>query len=139
MRERILGITDEDENFSKEPDQQHSDLTSIYFAAHIAEQNQIRSEYFKSLELGDPIWDILLDIYVSENADRPTTLEAIADRQDRPQALCTRCINYLLEREAIFENRNQYTASKFRFLASDKTKQEMSAWLNNCLTNAPQI
>lgn len=134
-----MRTTNDVENSLDEPDQQHSELTSIYFAAHIAEQNKQRSKYFRSLEFGDPVWDILLDIYVSENADRPTTLEAISDRQDRPQALCERCINYLVEREAIFANYNNFTASKFAFLASDKSKQEIAAWLNNCLTKAPQI
>lgn len=127
------------ESLPDEPAQKHSDLTSVYFAAHIAEQNKLRSEYFKALQFGDPVWDILLDIYVAENADRPTTLEAIADRQEMPQALCNRYIQYLVEREAVFENRNQYTASKFGFLASDKTKQEIAAWLSNCLANAPEI
>ena len=71
------------ENISDEADQDHSDLIYYQFAEHIAEQNKLRSRYFKGLELGDPVWDILLDIYVSENLDLPITLEAIAERQEK--------------------------------------------------------
>ncbi len=127
------------ENISDETDQDHSDLIYYQFAEHIAEQNKLRSRYFKGLELGDPVWDILLDIYVSENLDLPTTLEAIADRQEKPAGLCSRCVNYLLERGSIFTNRNQYTASKFPYLASDETKLQVRGWLSNCLASAPQF
>ncbi len=134
-----MNIGRELEDRSDEVDSSHSDGVHLNFAMHIADQNRLRSEYFKDLVFGDPVWDILLDIYVSEEMDRPTTVKAISNRQDKSRSLCLRCIDYLLEREAIFENRNQYTMHKFSFLASDKTKQQIAAWLNNCLTKAPQI
>ncbi len=115
----------------------YSDVTHLNFAAHIAEQNKLRAEYFTGLTFGDPLWDILLDIYVSEKKDQPTTIDGIAIRQERPNSLCQRCVDYLLEHDAIFENFNRYTAPKFRYLASEKTKQQVAAWLNNCLASAP--
>lgn len=134
-----MDIGKELEETPNKTDKDHLDSVHLNFAMHIAEQNKLRSEYFRDLDFGDPVWDILLDIYVSQEMDRPATAQAISDRQDKSLSLCLRCIDYLLQREAIFENRNQYTAQKFSFLASDKTKQQIAAWLNNCLSSAPQF
>lgn len=135
----ILSTNQDFENSTDEISLDPADLTIFNLAAHIANQNKLRSQYFRGLEFGDPVWDILLDIYVSENLDRPTTLDAIAERQDQSRSLCSRCIDYLVERGAVFTNNNQYTAPKFRFLASEKTKQEIKAWMTNCISSTPQF
>ncbi len=134
-----MTISKELAKFPNKADANNLDSVHLNLAIHIANQNKLRSDYFKDLVLGDPIWDILLDIYISEEMDRPTTVDAISDRQDKSHSLCRRCVTYLLEHDAVFENRNQYTAQKFSFLASDKTKLEIAAWLNNCLAKAPQF
>ena len=134
-----MNIGKEFKKFPDKTDAGHLDSVHLNFAIHIANQNKLRSDYFKDLVFGDPIWDILLDIYISEEMDRPTTVDAISNRQDKSHSLCRRCVTYLLEQDAVFENRNQYTAQKFSFLASDKTKQQIAAWLNNCLAKAPQL
>ncbi|GAA0468515.1 hypothetical protein GCM10009096_06790 [Parasphingorhabdus litoris] len=125
------------DDFANRDNNKHSDLTHLKFAAHVVQQNNKRSDYFKGLTFGDPVWDILLDIYVSEKTNQPTTTEAISSRQKKPNSLCQRCINYLLDNNAIYENRNRYTATEFQYLASDETKQQIAAWLDNCLALAP--
>ncbi|GAB5481879.1 MAG: hypothetical protein Pars92KO_16360 [Parasphingorhabdus sp.] len=135
--EDILNEEEDTESVPGNDNSSYSDVTHLNFTAHIAEQNKLRSEYFKGLTFGDPIWDVLLDIYVSEKTDQSTTIGAISDRQERSKSLCQRCVDYLLERDAVFENFNRYTAPKFRYLASEKTKQQIAAWLNNCLASAP--
>ncbi len=137
LREDILNKKKDLESFAQGESSNHSDLTHLQFAAHIAEQNKLRSEYFSNLTLGDPIWDVLLDVYVAEKTDLPTTISAISNRLEKPISLCQRCIDYLLERDGVFENRNRYTAPQFLYLASEKTKQQVAAWLNNCLASAP--
>lgn len=137
LREDMLSIKKDLEGLPESAKTNHSDLTHLKFAAHIAEQNRLRSRFFNDLTLGDPVWDILLDIYVSEKTDKPTTIDAISNRLETPISLCSRCIDYLLERDAVFVNRNRYMAPQFLYLASEKTKKQVAAWLNNCLASVP--
>ncbi|MEP3226123.1 MAG: hypothetical protein ABJO01_09115 [Parasphingorhabdus sp.] len=134
-----MNVSKDAETDSNQNEGQDLEQVILSLANHIAKQNKLRSTYFSGISFGDPIWDILLDIYGSETLDRATTITAISDRQNQPPAISKRCISYLLETGAIFENRNRYTLQKFQFLATDKTKQEVTAWLKNCIATTPQF
>lgn len=118
---------------------QNTELEDIHHSliAHISKQNQARTEYLTNITLGEPIWDFLLDLMTSENLDRPSSNKEISQRLGISETLSQRCADYLLDRSAIFENRNQYTADTFPWLVSHETKIKLKQWLNVCISEAP--
>ncbi len=120
---------------------QSAELEDIHyqFIIHICQQNQARAIYLDTIDFGEPVWDILLDLLASEHLDRPSSIKDISQRLGISEALCQRCADYLLDRDAIFENRNQYTAKTFPWLVSLETKAKVREWLNGCISDAPVI
>ncbi|GAB5488245.1 MAG: hypothetical protein Pars2KO_18150 [Parasphingorhabdus sp.] len=105
--------------------------------AHIIKQNQARTNYLSNIEFGEPVWDFLLDLIASEHFDKPSSLQDISQRLGISVSLCQRCVDYLLDRDAIFENKNQYSLMKFPWLVSEETKVKVKQWLNVCISEAP--
>lgn len=118
-----------------------TELNDIYYSliAHISKQNKARASYLDNIEFGEPIWDFLLDIMVSEHLDRPSSRQQVSERLGISEKLCQRCADYLLDRSAIFENRNQYTAKAFPWLVSDESKDKVKQWLNVCISELPSV
>lgn len=106
---------------------------------HISKQNQARAVFLNNVETGEPVWDFLLDLVASEYLDRSTSVPEISNRLGITQALCQRCAGYLISRDAIFENRNQYTSKTFPWLASESTKKAIKSWLDNCISEMPSV
>jgi len=108
-------------------------------ADHVVHQNRARAIFIHNVEFGDPVWDFLLDLYASEHMDRPAKIPEIAYRIGRTTDLCKRYAAYLLERGAILENANRFTANKFPLLIAEPTKDALASWLDNCVENASKL
>ena len=63
---------------------------------------RLRSDYFNASMFGEPGWDILLLLYVSEHAGRRQTIRRLADRINTPVTSAQRWIRYL-EKEDLVE------------------------------------
>ena len=59
---------------------------------------RLRVEYFNRSIFGEPAWEILLVLYMSEHAGRRQTIRRLADRVNTPLTTASRWIRYL-ERE----------------------------------------
>lgn len=118
---------------------QGADLEDVHYRliAHIRKQNQARNGYFSNIQFGEPIWDFLLDLMVSEYSNQSSTSQDISQRLKISEQLCNRCADYLLDRNAILENRNQYIVEQFPWLVSEETKLKIKQWLNVCIDEAP--
>lgn len=106
---------------------------------HISKQNQARAAFLNNIETGEPVWDFLLDLVASEYLDRSTSVPEISKRLGISQPLCQRCAGYLMSRDAIFENRNQYTSMTLPWLASESTKKAIKGWLDSCISEIPSF
>lgn len=104
-------------------------------ARTICEQNRNRSHFISNLKFGDPIWDITLNIYVAEYLGRSTTVAGLSLQSGIPVSVVKRCVKYLMTEEAIFENRNQFSAKTMPYLMSNGSKDDIASWLDNCVSN----
>lgn len=109
-----------------------------YLANHINALNQARSNFMPGLRFGDPVWTILLEIFVSEPLERSTSIDELADRLNISKTICERSVKYLVDQSAVFENPNRYTNSVLPLLVSEHTKSGICAWLDSCTVEAPQ-
>jgi DNA-binding MarR family transcriptional regulator len=79
---------------------------------HLRER-QLRSQFFKRTAFGEPAWDILLILYISEFAGRRLRLRTLADRIEAPLSTTQRWIGYL-EKER-FVGREEHPDDKRMF------------------------
>lgn len=129
-----------DEKASSSHGQSDQDIglkeTHYQFIVHLCNQNKARASYLSNIDFGEPIWDFLLDLLASEYLDRPSSIADMAQRIGINEAICKRCAAYLLQRAAIFENRNQHTKARFPWLISEETKVQTRKWVNDCMSEA---
>ncbi|MEP2989279.1 MAG: hypothetical protein ABJN65_10870 [Parasphingorhabdus sp.] len=132
-------MNDEKENIVNGQPGHSAELEDYHyqFIVHICKQNQARAASLTNIEFGEPVWDFLLDLMVSEHLDRASSNLDISERLGISESLCKRCADYLLDRAAIFENQNQYTAAAFPWLVSEETKAKIKEWLSGCISEAP--
>lgn len=132
MKDSEIDLTQENET---EPDMANG--FHPYLANHINALNQARSKFMPGLQFGDPVWSILLEVFVSEHLERSTNLDDLADRLNISESICERSIGYLVEQSAVFRNTNLYTNSVLPLLVSENIKSGICEWLDSCAVEAP--
>lgn len=68
------------------------------FAAHCIRERERRKRYFNADLFGEPIWDILLDLFISTAFGKPTTVKSSTIASGVPQTTALRYLNLLEER-----------------------------------------
>lgn len=104
-------------------------------ASTICAQNRSRKQFISNVQFGDPIWDITLNLYTAEYFRKTTTVSSLSEQSGIPISVVARCIKYLLNQDAVFENTNQYSNGSMPYLVSEASKVEIGAWLDNCMSN----
>ena len=131
MEDTERGVSQEGETEARKADGFHP-----YLANHINALNQARSRFLPGLQFGDPVWTILLEIFVSEHAEQSTNASDLASRLNISETICERSINYLKAQSAVFENTNRYTNSVLPLLVSETVRSGICAWLDSCAVEA---
>jgi len=67
---------------------------------HVVER-QLRNAYFNPSIFGEPAWEILLTLYISENTGRKPTLRRLAHRVNTPLTTAIRWIDYLAKENLV--------------------------------------
>lgn len=125
----------QDEKFeSSQPNGAHYRL-----AAHINALNQARNEFMPGLVFGDPVWGVLLDLFVAEYLEKSTKVCDLVNRLKLPVSVCERCVQYLVDQSAVIKNPNDFTKPTLPLLVSEDTKVAICAWLDSCTVNASQV
>lgn len=107
-------------------------------AIHIHALNQTRNEFMPDLVVGDPVWDTLLDLFVSEYLEQSTTIVDLAYRSKISVSVCERSVKYLVDQSAVIENPDRFNKTGLRFLVSEDIKVAICAWLDSCTVSAAQ-
>ncbi len=112
-----------------------TDSMRYALAETICTQNRSRAQFIPNVQFGDPVWDLMLHLYTAEYFERSTTIVSLSKHTGTPPSVAERCLNYLLEQEAAFENTNQYSKKTMPYLISDETKATIGSWLDDCIAN----
>lgn len=60
-----------------------------------------RSQFFDSIMFGEPAWDILLALYITDHAGGRQTIGKLTDWVRKPSSTTIRWINFLVEKQLI--------------------------------------
>lgn len=120
---------------------EEEELEELYnkLLLHIHTQNKTRMQYVENVELGDPVWDILLDLKTSRYLNRPATTSDIAERLEIPKALCERILEYLVRQKTISKNPEPFSLTGRQFILSEETEDGLKKWLDECIAETPSF
>lgn len=104
-------------------------------AASICAQNRSRAQFFSNVQFGDPVWDLTLSIFTAEHFGESTTISNLSERSGISLSVTARCLEYLLDQEAVLKNNNRYNKDFIPYLLSETTKASIEGWLDNCFFN----
>jgi DNA-binding MarR family transcriptional regulator len=91
---------------------------------------RLRFRYFKRAMFGEPAWEILLTLYITEGAEGRQSIGRLADLIETPLSTTARWIDYL-ERERLVEREPHPTDKRviyIRLLA--KARELLEAYLS---------
>jgi len=98
-RRLIFFATQPDDAPGDAPPDSNSSFPDDHILALIAlEESKLRKarfEHFDSSLFGEPVWDILLELYISEQDGRPWTVSSCAVASGVPQTTALRCLGKL--------------------------------------------
>jgi DNA-binding MarR family transcriptional regulator len=98
-------------------------------AKHILSSRRQRLRYFNPAIFGEPAWEILLVLYITDQAGGRQTLGKLADWIDTPLTSVLRWVSYL-EKEKFLERRQHPTDRRTTFLQLlDRGRDAMTAYL----------
>jgi DNA-binding MarR family transcriptional regulator len=101
---RVLTSLDEQDNCAGLAEPHEDSLRAIAFA--ILELRRARAEFLNPAMLGEPAYEMLLRLYVSEDCSDPLTPARLADLCGIPQSSALRWIEYLATRELVTRDRH---------------------------------
>lgn len=104
-------------------------------AETICNQNRSRAEFIENVHYGDPVWDLTLSLYTAEHFERSTAITYLSEQSGISTSVVNRCLKYLLEQGAVFENTNQYSNKMMPYLLSEETRTAVTVWLDDCISN----
>lgn len=96
---RVLSQLDEAVGMSQPPVLRGHELRRI--ACRILEFRRSRATFLNAAMLGEPAYEMLLCLYVSEGAGDPMTPARLAELTDVPHSSALRWIDYLVDKELV--------------------------------------
>lgn len=111
------------------------DSMRYVLAETICNQNRSRADIIANVHYGDPVWDLTLSLFTAEHFERSTTIAYLSEQSGISKSVVNRCLKYLVEQGAVFENTNQYSNKTMPYLLSEETRNAVTSWLDDCISN----
>jgi hypothetical protein len=100
-------------------------------AKHILNSRLLRSRYFNPAIFGEPAWDVLLVLFITDHSGGRQTLGKLADWIRTPPTSVLRWVSYL-EKEKFLERRSHPTDRRTTFVQLlDRGRDAMVAYLRS--------
>lgn len=94
-------------------------------------ERQIRTKFLgTAVHLGEPGWDILLDLYIAASEQRRVSVSSLCIASGVPSTTALRWIALLVERGALVRESDDHDRRRAYLRLSDATKAAMDAYLS---------
>ncbi len=103
----------------------------LYIAEAHIEARQARNHFFPAHLFGEPVWDILLEMYVSEKKGYSVNVESASMATSVGQALALKAINTLNATGFIERVTDRFDRTKTNLKLTPKALDAMELWLEN--------
>lgn len=102
----------------------------VQLAQRLFEERQLRNEFLQTSELfGEPAWDILLYIFLSQSKGKGAKVESLAVASRLPVTLAIRWLERLEYEEMIFAYRDEDETGEIFLRLTQETSSSISKYL----------
>ncbi len=99
-------------------------------ASVILRSRQRRSSYFPAIALGEPGWDMILQLYVAECSGRPIDVTALCGSTGVPKTTALRHLDRLAARQLIERRDDDADGRRIFVLMSETLRLQTERWLD---------
>lgn len=89
---------------------------------------RLRERFFEPVLFADPVWDILLDLYLAKLEQRETTVAGLCAASGVPESTATRHIDSLIKRGLITREPSHFSAQVVRIELADTSFERMRSY-----------
>ena len=101
----------------------------IALAKSLLTERRLRSKHFANLELGEPVWDILLDLYVCNQTGRFVSVSSACIAAYVPPTTALRYITMLVSQGIMLRVADKSDARRVFLVLSDETRLAIEQYL----------
>jgi len=109
------------------PDSGQSDIALV---RHVLAERRSREGHLPAALLGEPAWDILLDLYLAEAEGRTSYSTSCCVAAAAPQSTALRYIKRLAAFRLIEETADRYDSRRTLIALTDQGRAALSGWLD---------
>jgi DNA-binding MarR family transcriptional regulator len=102
------------------------DLVSI--AKQMIFERSLRARHLSPLDFGEPVWDILLDLYVNNHIKRPVSVSSACIAASVPATTALRYLSTLSNQGVIIRVPDKSDARRFFLQISDQTESSLTSY-----------
>lgn len=100
------------------------------FARQIAMARRARLSFLPSELLGEPVWDMLIDLFIAESEGRPVTVSSVCMASGAPTTTALRWLARMEDMGLIRRTGDRNDRRRIHVCISPETKQAMERWLS---------
>lgn len=109
------------------------------FARHLYRERRIRDHAFRKVLFGEANWDILLDLYASEEEGRPVTVSSACFGATVPASTASRYLKAMEEQKLIVRAPSPSDRRAHYVRLSDAAHADMSGLLRRLMSEREKI
>jgi DNA-binding MarR family transcriptional regulator len=106
-----------------------TDRQLVLLAKEMIRERGLRMKYFTDLEFGEPVWDILLDLYISHHSKRRISISSACIAANVPATTALRYISNLTSQGVIFRIADASDARRVFIKLSDEMERSIRSYL----------
>lgn len=97
---------------------------------------QVRSRFFDGFHLGDPVWGILLDVYVAEARGQRSSVSSLSLAASVPRSTGLRWVNVLVEEGKLIREPDRQDRRRHWVRLSDKARAALDSYFDELIRSS---
>jgi DNA-binding MarR family transcriptional regulator len=97
---------------------------------------QVRSRYFDGFHLGDPVWGILLDVYVAEARGQRSSVSSLSFAASVPRSTGLRWVNVLVEEGKLIREPDRQDRRRHWVRLSEKARSALDSYFDELIRSS---
>jgi DNA-binding MarR family transcriptional regulator len=97
---------------------------------------QVRSRYFDGFHLGDPVWGILLDVYVAEARGQRSSVSSLSLAASVPRSTGLRWVNVLVEEGKLIREPDSQDRRRHWVRLSQKARVALDSYFDELVRSS---
>jgi hypothetical protein len=138
LRQTLANIERAGTNFPSSHDTIVNDEKLVSVAKRLVSERRVRTSFFSETDFGEPVWDIMLDLYIARMLNRKISVSSACIAAAVPPTTALRYVVALTEDGKIERVPDPNDGRRVYVVLSDECTLAMSKYLTGLAKTAPQ-